>query len=81
MAKVLLAGQGFRYEMLKLFLADMDKAEFVTEAELTAKVKALLPMPLPAPAPPPTAKILGLASHVSRLETEVFKPKGVVALY
>ena len=68
----------FRQVFLRLILVDLDKAKFVTLSDLDAKLATLAVAP-PPPAAVTMTDLSGVTTRLANLETEMFKPEGVVA--
>jgi len=66
----------FRKAMVRLILLDLDKAKFITMADVEHRLLSVLP----TTAGVSTADFSGVSTRVSLLETEMFKPDGLVAL-
>ena len=62
--------------MVRLILLDLDKAKFITMADVEHRLLSVLP----TTAGVSTADFSGVSTRVSLLETEMFKPDGLVAL-
>ena len=74
--KALLADTNFKYQLSRLVLADLDRAKFVTEADLEANIREAMVSTSDLP-----SEVSGLCERVVKIEHELFKPEGVIAQF
>ena len=74
----LLADRPFRQQLVRLVLEDLDKANFITLGQLEKRISELrLPTSYPSA---PTGELSAVSTRVASLETEMFKPEGLMTV-
>ena len=74
--KALLADTNFKYQLSRLILKDLDRADFVTGTDLEAKIREAMATTSDLP-----AEVSGLCERVAKIKHKLFKPEGVIAMF